>query len=153
MELLKERFCQKSLSNNDNNWGRVVSSDDAVVVLVFVLSVLSQFHPNFLVGREVYPRPKKGWHHLWMTPRAACCLCSSDFSLGFAQRQHILTYKLGFWEETEIIPRVPKAFSSYPAELLYKALYNTRLLNCYVWEQSVFKTKQLRRFIQRFKWV
>ena len=63
-----------------------------VVVFVFVLSVLSQFYPNFLVGREVYPWPKKGWHHLWMTPRAACCLCSSDFSLGFAQRQHILTY-------------------------------------------------------------
>ena len=60
MELLKERICQKSLSNNDNNWGRVVSSDDAVVVLVFVLSVLPQFYPNFLVGREVYPRPKKG---------------------------------------------------------------------------------------------
>ena len=60
MELLKEWFCQKRLSNNDNNWGRVVSSDDAVVVLVFVLSVLSQFYPNFLVGREAYSRPKKG---------------------------------------------------------------------------------------------
>ena len=157
-----------------------------------------------------------------MTQRAACCLCSSDFSLGFAQRQHIHTYKLGFWEETEIIPRVPKAFFSYQADILYKALYNTslfwfkslshyrhlvasspssgisivwradswgaaccrrqlpalqtmempldgnkydwllnlqtlyntRLLNSYVWEESAFKTKQLLRFIQiRFNWV
>ena len=129
---------------------RAISSD-AEVVMVFVLSVLLSltfvimFHvapslhflnisfnwivsPLFRWKKRCIPPLKKG-DIIYGCPQGLLAACApAILALALLSGN---TYLLGFWEETEIIPRVPKTYSLYPAELVYKALYSTKLINCY----------------------